>query len=295
MSKEDSKNSVDPRERARQIAAKQAKLGARSNKRWMQATIALVVVAIIAIVATIFITTKKNTIEDAGPVPESANKYGGIVLTADGIEKGASDEPTRDIKSLYSATASHQATEGAKETPLPLGVQTPEEAAHNGKPVRVTIFQDYNCVHCAEFEKAYGDEIEKLVKEGKITLEIRNLTFLDGEYAGQYSARTAAAAYAVANQVSPEKFLEYQKEIFSHQGKVMKNAEIIDIAKKYGADIKDDMDNNKWRSLVNVVTPESSNNGVSGTPTVYADGQQYTSNDFTTWINGIIEAKQKSE
>ena len=82
--------------------------------------------------------------------------------------------------------------------------------------------------------------------------------------------------------------------MFTHQGNVLKNDEIIDIASKYGADIKEDMDNNTWRPLVSVVTPESSKNGVSGTPTVYADGQQYTSKDFTGWINKIISEKGKA-
>ena len=27
------------------------------------------------------------------------------------------------------------------------------------------FFQDYNCVHCAEFEKKYGEEIQKLVED----------------------------------------------------------------------------------------------------------------------------------
>ena len=56
---------------------------------------------------------------------------------------------------------------------LPLGVQSADEASKNGKPVRVTIFQDYNCVHCHEFEDQYGEELKKQVQEGNIELEIR--------------------------------------------------------------------------------------------------------------------------
>ncbi len=43
-------------------------------------------------------------------------------------------------------------------------------------------------MHCAEFEKKYGEEIQKLVEDGTITLEIRNLTFLDRTSPTAYSA-----------------------------------------------------------------------------------------------------------
>ncbi len=159
----------------------------------------------------------------------------------------------------------------------------------------MTIFQDYNCVHCHEFEDQYGEELKKQVQEGNIELEIRNLTFLDQNSPTQYSARTANAAYAVANQVSADKFLDFQKELFSHQGTGdLNNQQIADIASKYGANIGSDMNDNKWRSLVDVVTAESSKNDIGGTPTVFVDGEQYTSNDFTGFLQGKIDAKKNN-
>ena len=293
----DNNTSTDARERARQIAAKQAKTQSKSSRRWIQLTILAVVAVIIAIVATVVINNGKNEIADAGPVPSSANQYGGIVLTKDSIQKDTSVEPSRDFNALGSASASYTPTDGATAEPFPLGLQTSEEASKNGEPVRLTIFQDYRCVHCAEFESTYGDQIEQLVLDGKITLEIRNLTFLDAGSATLYSARAANAAYSVANQVSTKDFLEYQKEIFSHQAEGgVTNQELVDIAAKYGADIKDDVNNNTWRPLVSVVNAESAQNGISGTPSVFVDGQYYNASnqDFIEWVNGIIDAKAKA-
>ena len=85
-------------------------------------------------------------------------------------------------------------------------------------------------MHCHEFEDQYGEELKKQVQEGNIELEIRNLTFLDQNSPTQYSARTANAAYAVANQVSADKFLDFQKELFSHQGTGDLNNQQIDDA-----------------------------------------------------------------
>lgn len=291
--------STDAREKARQIAAQQAKKSpSQANRRWLQFGVLAVVLVIVGIIGFVVVNGNKNTkVAESGPVPSSANEYGGIVLTKDGIVQNSSTQETRDFKQLATSTSSVtpmvNGTAAAVNT-LPPGVQTAEEASKNGQPVRVTIFQDYNCVHCAEFEKKYGEEIQKLVEDGTITLEIRNLTFLDKASPTAYSARNAAAAYSVANQVSTSNFLNYQREIFTHQGSGdMNNQQIADIASKYGASIGSDMNDGKWRPFVDVVNAESAKNGIQGTPTVFVDGEQYTSNDFSTFLKEKIEAKKK--
>ena len=98
----------------------------------------------------------------------------------------------------------------------------------------------------------------------------------------------------MANQVSTSDFLNYQREIFTHQGSGdMNNQQIADIASKYHASIGSDMNDGKWRPFVDVVNAESAKNGIKGTPTVFVDGDQYTSNDFSTFLKEKIEAKKK--
>lgn len=286
---------ADARERARQIAAKQAKTQAKSKRIWLQITVLAVVAAIIAVIAVVTINGQKNQIPDAGAVPASSNQYGGIVLTQDGITKNASTEPSRDSNNIGTSTASYEPTPGTTSA-FPLGLQTADEAKNNGKPVHLTIFQDFRCVHCAQFEAQYGETIKQLLAEGKITLEVRNLTFLDSGSPTLYSARAANAAYAVANQVSTEQYLAFQTELFTHQATGgVSNQELIDIATKHGADIKNDVDNNTWRPLVAVVNAESATNGVAGTPSVFADGEYYgTNEDFITWLTTKIETKEQA-
>lgn len=289
-------STTDARERARQLAAQQAKKTAKSSTLWIQLTVLGVVLLIGAIIAVVVLNGGKNDIAESGPVPSSANQYGGIVLTADGIQKDTSAEDTRDINTIGESTVNYTSAIDGEEKKMPLGVATPEETKDNGEPVRLTIFQDYNCVHCATFETNYGDEIEELVKSGQITLEIRNLTFLDASSPTFYSARTNNVAYTVANQVSTEQFLAFQKEIFSHQGTGgLSNEELIEIAAKHGADVKDEVSNNTWRPFIQVVTLESAQNGIAGTPTIFADGEQFVSDDFSAWINQKITAKKGGE
>lgn len=287
-------SSTDARERARQLAAQQAKKSSKSSTRWIQLTVLAVVLLIVGIIAIVVVNGNKNQIAESGPVPASANQYGGIVLTADGIKQNTSTEETRDVNNLGTSENKYTNAEGA-EVAMPLGVATAEEAENNGEPVHVTVFQDYDCVHCAKFETQYGDEVEELVKSGKITLEIRNLTFLDASSPSFYSARANNVAFAVAEQVSSEQFLKFQKEIFSYQGTGgLSNEELVNIASKYGADVQDAVNDNTWRPFVNVVTMESSTNGISGTPTIFADGEQFTASDFSSWINQKIDAKESN-
>lgn len=288
------KPSTDARERARQLAAQQAKKTSKSSTRWIQFTVLGVIALIVAIVAVVVINGNRNQIADAGPVPSSANQYGGIVLTADGIEQNTSTEESRDSNDLGTSETTYTAADGS-EAKMPLGVALPEEADNNGEPVRLTIFQDYNCIHCAQFETENADTIAALVASGDITLEVRNLTFLDASSPTFYSARTNNVAYSVANQVSTEDFLNFQKEIFTHQGTGgLSNEELVAIAEKYGADVKDDVANNTWRPFVQTVTLESASNGISGTPTIFADGEIFNSTDFNAWITAKIEAKKNA-
>ena len=147
--------SADAREKARQLAAEQAKKNKKSSTRWIQFTVLGVVALIIAIVAFVVVNGNRNQIPEAGPVPASANQYGGIVMSKDGIELNTSTVETRDSNDLGSSEATYTDANGDTVT-MPLGVALPEEADNNGEPVRLTIFQDYNCIHCAQFESQYG-------------------------------------------------------------------------------------------------------------------------------------------
>ncbi|MBM7051543.1 MULTISPECIES: DsbA family protein [unclassified Rothia (in: high G+C Gram-positive bacteria)] len=276
----------DARAAARAVAAKQAQRNnkAKNNRRWLQLAVLAVVAAIVTMIAIVVVNARNSQIADSSSIPESSNDYGGIVLTADGIQKGAATMETRSVHDIKNS-----------DTGLPMGVATAKEASANGEPVHVTVFQDYNCVHCASFEKENNELLKNLIKDGKVTVEYRNVAFLDRSSPTSYSARTANAAYAVANQVNVDQFMDYQAEIFSHQGQGGLNDNIIEeIASKHGADISEALGNNEWRPLVNVVTTETAGNGVQGTPTVYADGQTFNTSpeDFEAWINAIIESKQ---
>ncbi|MDO5619547.1 DsbA family protein [Kocuria sp.] len=272
-------NQEDFRAQARQIADKHAKSDARQRKLLIGG-IGVLVVAILVIIGLVIWQIRSQQVADSGPVPPSSNQYGGIVLTADGVEQDTSDVSEVNVNDVPAPP------ETAPEEPTAEGIVDPGTAAESGDPVQIVIWQDFDCVHCAELEKTYGDDIEQLVENGDATVEYRTVNFLDN--ATYYSSRAANAYYAVAQQVGTADALEFQKEMFTHQGTGgISDQEIIDIASNHGADISDAVNDGEWRTMVNYTTAVAQSNGVAGTPTVIIDGNVW---DQSQGIKETVEA-----
>lgn len=282
-----SSTSPDPRtrdaarERARQVADQHARQDKR-RRRLLQFGILALVLVILAVIGVVVAQNRGQQIPEAGPVPASANQWGGTVLTADGIRTGESEVDQRDLAEVPAAP------ETPDESAVPPGV----EASAEDEPVQVVIFQDFECVHCADFEAENGEALEEAVTSGDITLEYRNLNFLDRATPTMYSSRAAAAAYEVGNQVSTEQYLAFAEEVFSHQGSGgLDDEQLVQIADTHGADIATALEENTWRPMVNVVSQESLANGVSGTPTVFIDGERLGNETFQDALDEAVAAK----
>lgn len=274
----------DFRAQARQIADKHAKSDARQRKLLIGG-IAALMVAILVIIGLVFWQVRSQQVADSGPVPASSNQYGGIVLTADGVTKDSSETDQVDVNDVPAPPETPAAEPDAE------GIVEPGTAKDSGDPVQIVIWQDFDCVHCAELEETSGEDIAKLVESGDATVEYRTVNFLDN--ATNYSSRAANAYYAVADQVGTEDAFAFQKEMFEHQGTGgIDDKEIIDIAAKHGADIEEDMKSGEWRTMVNYTTAVAKANGVSGTPTVMIDGKVW---DQSKGLSETVEAAKKGE
>lgn len=278
---------ADARERARQIADRQARRHSGRPLGLILGIVALML-AIVLIIGLVMWQNSKSKIPEAGPVPASANQYGGITVTKDGIPQNTSDVEERDLSTLPPAP------EEPDTTRTPPGIVDADKAATNGEPVQLVVFQDYECVHCADFEKENAELLKKYVDAGKLDVEYRNLNFLDKATPDQYSSRAANAAYLVAEQVSADQFLEYSQEVFTHQGTGgLSNQELAEIAGKHGASVTaEDIDENTYRPMVDVATRESVTNGVAGTPTMFVDGKRYEEGAFEDMLKKAVDAKK---
>ncbi|MEZ2391908.1 DsbA family protein [bacterium RCC_150] len=274
------------REKAREIREAQLKKDKR-NKLLIGWGIVVAVVAILAVIALVVTQNIANNapIADQGPTPANANVHGGVTLLK-GSEVAKSAPATVKLADLPAAPATKPAT-----------VTAPGAEAEAGKPVKVVAYIDFICPICKNFESTYNDQLTQLRNDGKITLEYRPIGFLDASSTTNYSSRAANAAACVVNS-SPEKYSDFLNLLYTRQpaegSPGVSDNDLKKMATEVGAaNIDSCVDSKTYRPYVKVVTKESSNIGISGTPTVFVDGQQWDNKtDFATVLNAAIAAKK---
>jgi protein-disulfide isomerase len=172
------------REKAREQRLRQQRRE-RRNRIVLQASIGVVVLAIVAIVAVVLV----NSIRPPGPGPKNMADNG-IVIT-----QGLKAETTGALAS---------------------GATPSQRPAHSGK-VDIRTYEDFGCPICGEFETTNAAYIRGLIQGGQATLQIYPVSILDRQFQGtQYSTRAANAAAAVAN-FAPDQFYAYHTLLYAHQ------------------------------------------------------------------------------
>lgn len=255
-------NRNDAREKARQQAKSlSAKSSARDKRGRLLTQIGLGVAAItvIGILAAVILEGTKP----AGPGP--------LNMASDGIKIGAE----------YKAVKTDALPADAQPVPTP---ENPSDI------VDITIFVDYLCPICGEFEAVNGASINDLVSRGSATIEIHPLSFLDNRSQGsQYSTRAANAVACLSNYV-PDSVLEFNNLLFANQPTEntsgLSDEQLIQLAQQTGANEQaaaciEDQDFKSWvgastaRAMggtlaINNLDPSFTK--ISGTPTVLING-----------------------
>ncbi|MDB1088608.1 thioredoxin domain-containing protein [Streptomyces sp. ACA25] len=81
-------------------------------------------------------------------------------------------------------------------------------------PATLTVYEDFRCPACAQFEGAFKDTIRDLEKEGKLRTEYHSVTIIDEGRGGTGSMN---AANAVACARDEGRFTEYHDALFAHE------------------------------------------------------------------------------
>ncbi|AGJ54383.1 hypothetical protein DLE01_30260 [Streptomyces sp. FT05W] len=145
-------------------------------------------------------------------------------------------------------------------------------------PSTLTIWEDFRCPVCAQFENAFRDTITELADSGQLKVEYHLATIIDGNLGGSGSLRAANAA-ACAQDVG--KFAPYHDVLYRNQPAETDdafgdNGKLIDLAGKV-----DGLDTPAFRSCVEDGTHDSwveksnkafAEGGFEGTPTALLNG-----------------------
>ena len=240
------------REQAR-LAREAEKKREKRNRLLLQGGIVVGVLAILAIVGLVLMQTMKP----AGPGPRSMAS-GGVVITKD----------LAVVQGPVLADGEPRVAPAVDRTETPLDI---------------TIYVDYTCVHCAEFEQAYGSVLENWVGSGDATLQIYPVNILDPSTGGaRYSTRAANLVSCIVDQGSePGVVFNLHNNLLgaATYSEVQENAglsdeQLLGKAEAAGADVNDEIKqcvkDVRFASFVAGNTKAATEDGILG----LADGAQ---------------------
>lgn len=192
-----------------------------------------------------------------------------------------------------------------------IGHPVPTDTGAHAATINIVEFIDYQCPACLAFEETNLNNTAGLVADGKATLEIHPIAFLDRSSEGtRYSSRAYNAAACVAN-LDPDSFLKVTAALYEYQPKEgtpgLTNRQILTVLGKAsvkGAAVTKCVNNETYRDWVTATTNAVENGtfahiatspvAFGGTPTVFVNGAPYTGSitdagAFTAFLNA--EAK----
>ncbi len=147
-------------------------------------------------------------------------------------------------------------------------------------PVTVSLWEDFQCPVCKAFEAANGEMLQQKADAGDITLEIHPLSFLNDNLQNT-SSSLAANAFGCA-ATSEAEALPFHLKIYENQPPEQQGTEAwtADDLVGWGNDVG--ITGDAWTSCVNDETysswvddvqASSTDAGVTGTPTVFVNGE----------------------
>jgi len=159
-----------------------------------------------------------------------------------------------------------------------------------GKPeakVTVTVYLDFMCPYCGQFDRANGSALAAAVDNGTARIEVHPMAFLDDLSSGtKYSTRAANAFAAVANHDAATA-LAFSQLLFARQpaenSAGLTDATIADLASQAGApaDVVAGFSKQAYQPWVAKITKQAFDSGITGTPTVKINGQTFTGDLYT--------------
>lgn len=182
---------------------------------------------------------------------------------------------------------------GARTSPVPGVVAgdlvapataTESGAVLIGKPdakVTVTVFLDFMCPFCGQFDRANGSDLSAAVDAGTARIEMHPMSFLDEASSGtRYSTRAANAFVTIANG-DPAAAFTFSQLLFANQpaeqSAGLTDARLAELATQAGAPaaVVATFAGQTYQPWVAKITQQAFDSGIKGTPTVKINGQVF--------------------
>lgn len=166
---------------------------------------------------------------------------GALVLVLAAVTTGIFVQKEREEKAEAEANKNAVPTKIAKD-----GVSIP--VGESDAPVTLTVYEDFRCPACQQFEKAYGKSIDKLVEEGELKVDYHIATIIDANSPGTHGSKIAGNAAVCANEVG--EFVPYHKMLFANQPPEQQDGFTTQAVLKLAGSVDGLKDNSEFESCV---------------------------------------------
>ncbi len=145
----------------------------------------------------------------------------------------------------------------------------------------VSLYEDFQCPHCAAFEKEFGPTINKLIDTGAVAADYYMVAILNSSVNDNYSTRAANAGYCVAEaDTSPAKeaFRRFHAAMFAQQpaegSPAPDDTALIETARQAGVvgTVPDCVNSGRNSDMAEGLAKAAK---ITATPTVQINGEDY--------------------
>lgn len=163
--------------------------------------------------------------------------------------------------------------------PVSLTDGKPIVLGHDNAPVTLTLFEDFNCPHCQEFEATLGPTITGMQRAGTVKVELYPMSFV--------TKRSPALANAMACAATEGFGQAYWVGLFANSGLAWSDDQLITLGSLVGSPhspgsappgFADCVRSQRHSGWVDSITQAAQQQKVGETPTVFINGVRQPAN-----------------
>ena len=156
----------------------------------------------------------------------------------------------------------------APAAPVTISPGQPVRMGSPAAPVVVTLFSDFHCPHCAEFEEQYAPVLDQVRQSGRARVEVYPMAFID--------EGSAAAANAFACAAEAGFGPAYYAGLFANRTLTWNGDQLLSLAGAVGATASPGFSTcvttRAHAGWVDSINAAAAQQGVTGTPTLFIEG-----------------------
>lgn len=162
-------------------------------------------------------------------------------------------------------------------------------------PVTVTIYEDFGCPLCRQFERESGPDLRQYIQGDDVKVEYKLISVTNSGYPNDYSEATANFMYSIA-QNSHRDWSKLHDDLYF--GDINEEEDLtpylMNLATEQGVDnyeqIRTDVEEGTYVEQVQANTTQAIEDGVPGTPYVLVNDEPIEALEADALENAVSEA-----